>query len=133
MAKKAISPDACKTLTWDEVKTGSTLVIVESPAKARTIQKFVDGEEFIIDFCAGHLRDLPKTGADFPSKADLKKSIVLKELKLNVADLGVDVANNFDPVYVQMEGKVDTIRRLKKLSEQCSRILLATGKSKKHN
>jgi hypothetical protein len=44
-----------------------------------------------------------------------------------VADLGVDVRNNFEPVYVPLEGKAETLKRLKKLSEQCSRILLATG------
>ena len=45
-----------------------------------------------------------------------------------MADLGVDVRNNFEPVYVPLEGKAETLKRLKKLSEQCSRILLATGK-----
>ena len=56
--------------------------------------------------------------------------MVLPELKINVADLGVDVRNNFEPVYVPLEGKAETLKRLKKLSEQCSRILLATGKIK---
>ena len=120
-----------KDLGWYDVKTGSTLVIVESPAKAKTIQKFVDGDEFIVDSCAGHIRDLPRPGADFSSKTDLKKVIVLKDLKLNVADLGVNVENNFEPVYVALDGKTDTLKRLKKLSEECSRILLATGSKKK--
>ena len=76
----------------------------------------------------GHVRDLPKAGSDYENKANLKKIIVLPELKINVADLGVDVRNNFEPVYVPLEGKAETLKRLKKLSEQCSRILLATGK-----
>ena len=76
---------------------------------------------------SGHVRDLPKAGSDFENRSELKKIIVLPELKINVADLGVDVRNNFEPVYVPLEGKLETLKRLKKLSEQCSRILLATG------
>ena len=117
--------------TWESSKDkGTTLVIVESPAKARTIQKFVDGERFIVDSCAGHVRDLPRSGVDFKNKSELKKSIFCPELKLNVADMGVDVNNNFEPVYVTLENKVDVVRRLQKLSEQCSRILLATDEDR---
>ena len=117
--------------SWESASDdGPTLVIVESPAKARTIQKFVDTDRFIIDFCAGHVRDLPKAGADFENKRALKQNIVLPELKLNVADLGVDVMNNFEPVYVTLDNKVEVVRRLKKLSEQCSRILLATDEDR---
>eukprot|EP00596_Hydrurales_sp_CCMP1899_P009853 CAMPEP_0119050552 /NCGR_PEP_ID=MMETSP1177-20130426/70557_1 /TAXON_ID=2985 /ORGANISM="Ochromonas sp, Strain CCMP1899" /LENGTH=1251 /DNA_ID=CAMNT_0007029085 /DNA_START=438 /DNA_END=4193 /DNA_ORIENTATION=- len=54
----------------------------------------------------------------------------MPELKINVADLGVDVRNNFEPVYVPLEGKLETLKRLKKLSEQCSRILLATDEDR---
>ena len=63
----------------------------------------------------GHVRDLPKAGSDYENKANLKKIIVLPELKINVADLGVDVRNNFEPVYVPLEGKAETLKRLKKL------------------
>ena len=117
--------------TWESTKDkGTTLVIVESPAKARTIQKFVDGDRFIVDSCAGHVRDLPRSGVDFKNKSELKKSIFCPELKLNVADMGVDVNNNFEPVYVTLENKVEVVRRLQKLSEQCSRILLATDEDR---
>ena len=117
--------------TWESSKDkGTTLVIVESPAKARTIQKFVDSDRFIVDSCAGHVRDLPKAGVDFKNKSELKKSIFCPELKLNVADMGVDVNNNFEPVYVTLENKVEVVRRLQKLSEQCSRILLATDEDR---
>ena len=75
----------------------------------------------------GHVRDLPRTGSEFAGRSELKKIIVLPELGINVAHLGVDVRNNFEPVYVPLEGKAETLKRLKKLSEQCSRILLATG------
>ena len=82
----------------------------------------------IFFYFSGHVRDLPQAGSDYATRADLKKIMVLPELKINVADLGVDVRNNFEPVYVPLEGKAETLKRLKKLSEQCSRILLATGK-----
>jgi DNA topoisomerase-1 len=117
-------------LSWDDAKVGITLVIVESPAKARTIQKFVDSDSFIIDSCAGHVRDLPKAGSDYAERADHKKIIVIPELKINVADLGVDVRNNFEPVYVPLEGKTEVLKRLKKLSGECSRILLATDEDR---
>ena len=84
----------------------------------------------IFFYYLGHVRDLPQAGSDYATRADLKKIMVLPELKINVADLGVDVRNNFEPVYVPLEGKAETLKRLKKLSEQCSRILLATGKMK---
>ena len=85
-------------------------------------------ETIIFSYFLGHVRDLPQAGSDYATRADLKKIMVLPELKINVADLGVDVRNNFEPVYVPLEGKAETLKRLKKLSEQCSRILLATGK-----
>ena len=133
--QKPQSPEAeegeGRDLSWESASdAGPTLVIVDSPAKAKTIQKFVDSDRFIIDWCAGHVRDLPKSGADFKNKRELKQSIVLPELKLNVADLGVDVMNNFEPVYVTLDNKVDVVRRLKKRSEQCSRILLATDEDR---
>ncbi|KAJ1413459.1 hypothetical protein B484DRAFT_402017, partial [Ochromonadaceae sp. CCMP2298] len=54
LARKKVDMD------WDSASPASTLVIVESPAKARTIQNFVDKDTYVIDFCAGHIRDLAK-------------------------------------------------------------------------
>lgn len=104
-----------------------TLVIVESPTKARTIQQFL-GKGYTVDFCAGHIRDLPKNPKLVPKK--FKKQVVLEELRINVGDLGVDVYNNFEPIYIDMEGKKDVIDRLKNLAKSCSRILFATDEDR---
>jgi len=77
------------------------LVIVESPAKARTIAKFL-GKEFKVEASMGHIRDLPKS------------------------DLGVDVENNFAPKYINIRGKADVINRLKKSAQEAEKVYLAT-------
>ncbi|MBE6854788.1 MAG: type I DNA topoisomerase [Ruminococcus sp.] len=79
----------------------SNLVIVESPAKAKTIQKYL-GENFEVIASMGHVRDLPKS------------------------KFGVDVENNFEPHYIDMKGKEDVIKDLKKRAKKSERIYLAT-------
>lgn len=107
---------------------GKTLVIVESPAKAKTIQKYLDEDKYIVDFSAGHIRDLPSKFEKSPP--ELKKSVILSEINLNVAHLGVDVANDFEPVYVTLTKKVDVVKRLKKAMKSCSRLILATDEDR---
>ncbi len=77
------------------------LVIVESPAKATTIQKYL-GAGYEVTASMGHIEDLPKS------------------------KLGVDVENNYQPVYVEVKGKEDLIKALKKKAQKCDRIYLAT-------
>ena len=77
------------------------LVIVESPAKAKTIQKYL-GNGYEVIASMGHVRDLPKS------------------------KLGVDTDNNFEPQYVDMKGKEDVIKELKKHAKKCEKIYLAT-------
>lgn len=79
----------------------SNLVIVESPAKAKTIQKYL-GKDFDVIASMGHVRDLPKS------------------------KLGVDVENNFIPQYVNIKGKEDLIKELKKKAKKSETIYLAT-------
>lgn len=79
----------------------SNLVIVESPAKAKTIKKYL-GKNFDVIASMGHVRDLPKS------------------------KLGVDVDNNFLPQYVDIKGKEDLIKELKKKAKQSESIYLAT-------
>ena len=77
------------------------LIIVESPSKAKTITKYLKGK-YRVDASAGHIRDLP------------------------VHTLGVDVKNNFEPKYVNSEGKEDVIRRLVDATKKADRVYLAT-------
>lgn len=77
------------------------LVIVESPSKARTIGKIL-GSRYRVVASVGHVRDLPKSR------------------------LGIDKENNFDPHYINIRGKGDVIKMLKKEAKSASRIMLAT-------
>ncbi len=80
------------------------LVIVESPSKSKTIEKYL-GEDFKVVASMGHIRDLATTGK---------------------FGLGVDVDNNFEPSYVPMKGKKKVITELKKLSKDADEVYLAT-------
>lgn len=79
----------------------SKLVIVESPAKAKTIKKYL-GDDYEVVASMGHVRDLPKS------------------------KLGVDVDNHFEPVYTDIKGKEDLIKSLKKEAEKSDKVYLAT-------
>lgn len=79
----------------------SDLVIVESPAKAKTIQKYL-GPGYEVIASMGHIRDLPKS------------------------KLGVDTEKDFEPQYTDMKGKEDVIKDLKKHAKKCDKIYLAT-------
>ena len=68
---------------------GRRLVIVESPAKAKTIRGYL-GDGYEVEASVGHIRDLPKRAADIPPKYKKEKW----------ARLGVDVENGFEPLYI---------------------------------
>src|SRR5688500_16797065 len=70
------------------------LVIVESPAKAKTIGKYL-GKDFVVESSIGHIRDLPDSAADVPAAYKNEPW----------ARLGVDVENDFKPLYVVPRGK----------------------------
>ena len=78
------------------------LVIVESPAKAKTIEKFLGKSNYTVKASVGHVRDLPKS------------------------TLGVDIENNFEPRYINIRGKGDVIKELKKEAKKSKRVYLAT-------
>ncbi len=101
-AKKKRAPRAKKaTAGEDEVGTGGALVIVESPTKARSIGKYL-GRGYEVKATIGHVRDLP------------------------TRKLGVDVENGFQPDYVTIKGKTQTLADLKKAAKRASSVYLAT-------
>ena len=100
-------------------KTGKPLVIVESPAKARTISKFL-GNDYVIEASIGHIRDLPANAAEVPAKYKSEKW----------SRLGIDVENDFAPLYVVPPGKREHMRNLKKLCQDASIVYLATDEDR---
>lgn len=95
------------------------LVIVESPAKARTIAGFL-GEGFIVDSSVGHIRDLPRSASDVP--ASMKDE--------PWARLGVDVDNDFKPLYVVPADKKKVVTRLRRLLRDVDSVYLATDEDR---
>ncbi|GGO31010.1 type I DNA topoisomerase [Deinococcus humi] len=92
-----------------------TLVIVESPAKARTIEKYL-GKGYAVESSIGHIRDLPKSAADIPEKYK----------GLAWARLGLDIENDFQPLYVVSPEKRQHVAKLRKLAADADEIILAT-------
>lgn len=84
-----------------EVRMSKYLVIVESPAKAKTIRKYL-GNDYKIVASMGHVRDLPQS------------------------HLGVDVKNDFEPMYITMTGKSQLIKSLKEDAAKAEKVYLAT-------
>src|SRR5512142_954324 len=79
----------------------TSLVIVESPAKAKTIGKYL-GKDYTVKASVGHIMDLPKS------------------------KLGVDIEKDFEPQYIQIKGKGPVVKELKSAAKKADRILLAT-------
>ncbi|HMP78784.1 MAG TPA: toprim domain-containing protein, partial [Pirellulaceae bacterium] len=103
----------------DKQGTGRALVIVESPAKARTISKFL-GRDYTVEASIGHIRDLPAGKKEMPE--DLKSE--------PWARLGVNVDRDFDPVYVVPPDKKKQVSKLKKLLGEASTLYLATDEDR---
>ena len=98
---------------------GSPLVIVESPAKARTIAGYL-GDDYQVESSIGHIRDLPRNAADVP-----------KEYKGQAwARLGVDTENHFKPLYIVSPEKRDHVRHLKAALKDADELYLATDEDR---
>jgi DNA topoisomerase I len=95
------------------------LVIVESPAKARTIAGYL-GPEFIVESSVGHIRDLPDSAAEVPEKYKGE----------SWARLGVDVEHEFEPLYVVDPDKKKTVAQLRKQLANADELLLATDEDR---
>jgi len=94
------------------------LVIVESPAKARTIAGFL-GSDYAVESSVGHIRDLPDRASDVP-EAQRKR----------FGALGVDVSEGFEPYYVVDPGKKKIVTELRKLLSTSDELLLATDEDR---
>ncbi len=95
------------------------LIIVESPAKARTIAGFLHGE-FEVASSVGHIRDLPSTAAEIPARFKDKPW----------ARLGVNVDSGFEPIYVNTKGKSKVITDLKAKLKNAPALYLATDEDR---
>ncbi len=98
---------------------GNSLVIVESPAKARTIGKFL-GSAYTVEASIGHIRDLPQGSKELPAEFKGEKW----------AYLGVNVNDNFTPVYIVPGEKKQQVAKLKALLKGCSQLYLATDEDR---
>lgn len=100
-------------------KPGKSLVIVESPAKARTISRFL-GPAYAIEASIGHVRDLPEGAKEIPQ--EYKKE--------EWAHLGVNVTHGFEPVYVIPREKAKQVRKLKQMLKGAKDLYLATDEDR---
>ncbi|MEY3935581.1 MAG: hypothetical protein RI901_1011, partial [Actinomycetota bacterium] len=98
---------------------GTKLVIVESPAKARKIGSFL-GDEYVVEASVGHIRDLPQRAADIPK--EYKKFAWAKE--------GVNIEEEFAPLYVINPDKKSKVAELKELMKDADELILATDEDR---
>ena len=96
-----------------------SLVIVESPTKARTIAGFL-GPDVVVESSMGHIRDLPRSAAEIPASAKGK----------DWARLGVDVDNEFEPLYVVPKERKDRVKKLKEMLAGVDQLYLATDEDR---
>jgi DNA topoisomerase I len=98
---------------------GRRLVIVESPAKARTIAGYL-GKDYVVESSIGHIRDMPDKAAEIPAKYRGEPW----------ARLGVDVDHDFEPLYVVNSDKRQQVSKLKQLLKDADELLLATDEDR---
>ncbi|GAB3228929.1 type I DNA topoisomerase [Pseudaeromonas pectinilytica] len=117
---------------------GKSLVIVESPAKAKTINKYL-GKDFIVKSSIGHVRDLPTSGSASTTEKEEKKPVVRKSSKgmtdaekaerdyqSLVSRMGIDPEHGWAARYQVLPGKEKVVNELKSLAEKADTIYLAT-------
>ncbi|MBQ0827348.1 type I DNA topoisomerase [Streptomyces tagetis] len=104
--------------TSETAKGGRRLVIVESPAKAKTIKGYL-GPGYVVEASVGHIRDLPNGAAEVP-----------EQYTGEVRRLGVDVDHDFQPVYVVNADKKAQVKKLKDLLKDSDELFLATDEDR---
>ena len=98
---------------------GTKLVIVESPSKARTIAGYL-GQGYVVESSVGHIRDMPDSAAEIPAKYKGEPW----------ARLGVNVDDNFEPLFVVHSDKRQQVSKLKSLLKDADELLLATDEDR---
>jgi DNA topoisomerase-1 len=96
-----------------------SLVIVESPTKTKTIKKYLP-TGYIVDSSMGHIRDLPSSAKEIPAKYKKEKW----------SNLGINVEDRFDPLYVIPSSKKKVVSKLKKLLKDADELILATDEDR---
>jgi DNA topoisomerase-1 len=102
-----------------DAAAGTKLVIVESPAKAKTIGGYL-GKGYIVEASIGHIRDLPRNAADVPPKYKGEAW----------ARLGVDTEHDFEPLYVVSNDRKQQVTKLKSLLKSADELYLATDEDR---
>ncbi|RKN43050.1 type I DNA topoisomerase [Streptomyces hoynatensis] len=105
--------------TSETANGGRRLVIVESPAKAKTIKGYL-GPGYVVEASVGHIRDLPSGAAEVPAKYKSEPW----------ARLGVNVEADFEPLYVVNSDKKDQVKKLKELLADSDELYLATDEDR---
>ena len=98
--------------------TGKKLVIVESPAKAKTIAGYL-GSDYVVESSIGHIRDLPNRAADVP-----------KEKREKYGTMGVAIEDDFEPLYLVDPDKKSKVAELKRALKNADELLLATDEDR---
>ena len=99
--------------------TGNKLVIVESPAKAKTIGGYL-GKGYTVEASIGHIRDLPRNAKDIPAAYKGE----------SWASLGVNTDHDFEPIYVVSPDRKDQVSKLKRLVKEADEVYLATDEDR---
>ena len=102
------------------ISVAKPLVIVESNAKAKTIEGFLGRDQYVVMASVGHIRDLPQKAGDVP------KSVTNKEVRR----LGIDVDDHFTPIYVVSQDKKQVVAKLKAALKDASELYLATDEDR---
>ena len=102
-----------------------SLVIVESPAKAKTINKYL-GNDFVVKSSVGHIRDLPTSSSKEKSALSKTLSKEEKEYQALVDRMGIDPAHGWKARYEILPGKEKVVKELKALAEKADTVYLAT-------
>ncbi len=101
-------------------RNGKQLVIVESPAKAKTISRFLNSSEYVVEASYGHVRDLPEKRSQLPEKYRREPW----------ADLAVKVDEGYEPIYIILPDKKRYVKKLQEAAKKCSALVLATDEDR---